>query len=422
MATTDHHIKCPSCGENIDVNDILAQQIESRLKLQHAQAREQEQQQLKLQLAELEQQKTALADSKDQQQHVIEQSISKGLRERETELAQQLKQQLEAEQQERFGALQKEISDKSEKLKEFHRAQSEIEKLKREKDEMRDAIQLESDRKLNTLLAAEREKLARQQDEKVRLDMAERDKVISDLSQQLREAQRRAEQGSMQLQGEVQELAIEDWLREQFPLDAIEEIKKGARGADCLQVIHTRQRQNCGTIYYESKRSKAFQPGWIEKFRQDIRDKGADVGVLVTQTMPTDMERMGLRDGVWICSFDEFCSLSLVLRDAAIRMSSAVAIQENKGDKMGMLYDYLTGNEFRQQVEAIVEGFTQMQADLESEKRSMQMIWKKREKQIEKVLLNTNHMYGSVRGIAGNAVQTVQLLEQDAAEEVAQDS
>ncbi|MDE0714959.1 MAG: DUF2130 domain-containing protein, partial [Gammaproteobacteria bacterium] len=195
--------------------------------------------------------------------------------------------------------------------------------------------------------------------------------------------------------------------------DTVEEIKKGARGADCLQTVHTRSRQNCGTIYYESKRAKAFQPGWIEKFRQDIREKGAGAGVLVTQTMPPDMDGMGLRDGIWICSFEEFGNLAVVLRDGIIRLSEAVAARENRGDKMGMLYDYLTGNEFRQQVEAIVEGFTQMQTDLESEKRSMQTIWKKREKQIEKVLLSTNHMYGSIRGIAGNTIPQVSLLELD---------
>ena len=133
--------------------------------------------------------------------------------------------------------------------------------------------------------------------------------------------------------------------------------------------------------------------------------------MLVTQAMPSEMDRMGMKDGIWICTFEEFRGLSLVLRDATIRLSDAIGAQENKGDKMGLLYDFLTGNEFRQQVEAIVEGFSQMQADLESEKRSMQTIWKKREKQIEKVLLNTNHMYGSIKGIAGNAIQSVPLLE-----------
>ncbi|HDY75754.1 MAG TPA: DUF2130 domain-containing protein, partial [Candidatus Marinimicrobia bacterium] len=225
------------------------------------------------------------------------------------------------------------------------------------------------------------------------------------------EMKRKQEQGSMQMQGEVQELAIEEWLATQFPLDVIEEIKKGARGADCIQTVHTRNRQNCGTIYYESKRTKDFQPGWIEKFKNDIRDKGADIGVLVTEAMPSDMDRMGMREGIWICSYEEFKGLCVVLRESIIQLSNAVVSQENKGDKMTMLYDYLTSNEFRLQIEGIVEGFTQMKSDLETEKRSIMGHWKKREKQIEKVVLNTNFMYNSIKGIAGNAVQTVKALE-----------
>ena len=167
--------------------------------------------------------------------------------------------------------------------------------------------------------------------------ITDRDKRIKDLQQALEEARRKAEQGSMQLQGEVQELAIEEWLAANFPLDKIEEIKKGARGADCLQIVNTRSRKNCGKIYYESKRTKDFQPSWIEKFKKDIRDKGADIGVLVTQSMPSDMERMGSKDGIWVCTFEEFKSLCAVLRQSVIRISEAVEIQENKGDKMAML-------------------------------------------------------------------------------------
>ena len=225
------------------------------------------------------------------------------------------------------------------------------------------------------------------------------------------------QQGSMQTQGEVQELGIEEWLADKFPIDTIQEIKKGERGADCLQIVHTRTRQNCGTIYYESKRSKAFQPTWIEKFKADIREKNANIGVLVTEVMPSDMDRLGLKDGVWVCSFAEFKGLCAVLRESIIQISTAIITQDNKGDKMGMLYDFLTSNEFKLQIEAIVEGFTQMKADLESEQRSMRGIWKKREKQIDKVLLNTTDMYGSIKGIAGNAIQTVPLLELPAGDE-----
>ena len=215
----------------------------------------------------------------------------------------------------------------------------------------------------------------------------------------------------MQMQGEVQELAIEEWLAMQFPLDTIEEIKKGARGGDCIQIVNTRTEQNCGKIYYESKRTKDFQPSWIEKFKTDIRDKGANIGVLVTEVMPSDMDRMGLKDGIWICNYDEFKGLCNVLRESIVQINLAVSSQENKGDKMHMLYDYLTSNQFRMQIEAIVEGFTSMKTALDSEKRAMQRIWKEREKQIDKVTANTIDMHASIKGIAGNAIQSVKALE-----------
>ena len=236
-------------------------------------------------------------------------------------------------------------------------------------------------------------------------------KQLEDQRKLTEEMKRKQDQGSMQLQGEVQELAIEEWLAVQFPLDTIEEIKKGARGGDCIQIVNTRTRQNCGKIYYESKRTKDFQPSWIEKFKADMREKGADIGVLITEAMPSDFERMGIKDGVWICTYEEFKGLCTVLRESVIQLSTAISSQENKGDKMHMLYDFLTSNTFRMQVEAIVEGFSSMKEALESEKRSMQRIWKEREKQIEKVITNTIDMYGSIKGIAGNAIQSVKALE-----------
>jgi len=175
--------------------------------------------------------------------------------------------------------------------------------------------------------------------------------------------------------------------------------------------VNTRSRQNCGTIYYESKRTKDFQSSWIEKFKADIRERGANLGVLVTEVLPSDMDRVGLKDGIWICTYDEFKGLCKVLRESIIQISNAIATQENKGDKMGLLYNFLTGNTFRLQIEAIVEGFTQMQSDLDSEKRAMQRIWKMREKQLEKVISNTIDMHGSIKGIAGNAIQEIKLLD-----------
>ncbi|NNC99325.1 MAG: DUF2130 domain-containing protein, partial [Gammaproteobacteria bacterium] len=306
---------------------------------------------------------------------------------------------------------QSELADKSRKVVELNKAQSEIERLRREQQSLRSEIELDVEKKFSRQLAQQSDKLKQQLSSQAEFKVAEKEQVINQLKQQLSDAQRQAEQGSTQLQGEVQELAIEDWLRSTFPLDTVEEVKKGALGADTLQIINTPNRENCGSIYYESKRTKKFQPNWIAKFKNDIQVRGADIGVLVTENMPSGMDSLGQIDGVWICTFDEFKNLSQVLRQSLIKIAQTLVVQENKGEKMGMLYDYLTGSEFRMQIEAIVEGFTQLKIDLESEKRSMQGIWKKREKQIERVLLNTNFMYNSVKGIAGNAVQNVALLE-----------
>ena len=411
MEDNANRIACPNCGQEIDVNELLYHKLDEELSRKYAARLADEQQKFRGQTEKLEAQRRDLEMQKRHFQEKLDRQLDERLKVEKKRLEGELKKRAEEEQADQFRALQEELNDKSKKLREFNKAKSEIERLKREKYELRASIEAESEKKLSTILAEERNRIHAAEEEKARLKLSERDHVIDQLKVQLREAQRKAEQGSMQLQGEVQELAIEDWLREQFPLDTIEEIKKGARGGDCLQHIHTRSRQQCGTVYYESKRTKAFQSGWIEKFKNDIRERGADTGVLVTEAMPSDMDRMGYRDGIWICSFEEFKGLCVVLRESLIQLSNAITVQENKGDKMGMLYDFLTSNEFRLQIEAIVEGFVQMQGDLESEKRSMQGIWKKREKQIEKVLLNTNFMYSSIRGIAGNAMQPVPLLE-----------
>ena len=395
--------QCPNCGTDINVNELLYQELEK-------QAQKKYQSQLADEKNKLEKQQHMIAEQQSKIEDTIKAQLTESLRVEKAKL----KQQLEQDQAERIKAMQTELDDNAKKVISLNKAQSEVERLKREKQSLRTEIELESQKILTEKLASQSAKIQQQVNNQVEFKIAEKETVINQLKQKLTEAQRQAEQGSTQLQGEVQELAIEEWLSSHFPLDTIEEIKKGANGADCIQIINTQVRENCGSIYYESKRTKNFQPSWIEKFKGDIQVKGASIGVLVTQSMPDGMKSLGQKDGVWICTYEEFKNLSKVLRQSLIQVNQAIVTQENKGDKMGMLYDYLTGNEFQMQIEAIVEGFTQLKSDLESEKRSMQSIWKKREKQIERVLLNTNHMYSSVKGIAGNAVQNVALLELDA--------
>ena len=215
----------------------------------------------------------------------------------------------------------------------------------------------------------------------------------------------------MQLQGEVQELLLENILHSTFPHDKIIPVGKGVRGADCIQTICNPFGQDCGKIIYESKRTNNFSMDWIEKLKHDMRSLGADIAVIVTQTLPKDMERFGEKDGVYICTFEEVRSLATVLRLSILKTFQITKSQENKGDKMHMLYDYLTSTEFNEQWKAIREGFMSMRLSIQKERDAMEKLWKAREKQLEKVLLNAAHIKGSVEGIAGADAVNLNLLE-----------
>ncbi len=411
MSQEKSKINCPKCREEIDVNDLLYKQVDDQLRKRYREQLVKDRTKNEAQLAQFAEEQKRFMREKKHHDELVAKQIQEGLKEQEKALKKRIKAEAEEEQSGAIRVLREELNDKSTKLKELNKTSAELEKIKREKDELEDTLKAASVKELNKRLLEEKERIQKEESDKSELKLRELGKQLEDQKKLTEEMKRKQEQGSMQTQGEVQELAIEEWLAENFPLDGIQEIKKGERGADCLQIVHTRTRQNCGTIYYESKRTKSFQPNWIEKFKADIREKGAHVGVLVTEAMPTEMERLGLKEGIWICTFEEFKGLCTVLREGIIKVSSALVSQENKGDKMSMLYDFLTSNEFQMQIEGIVEGFTQMKSDLESEQRSLRGIWKKREKQLEKVLLNTTSMYGSIKGIAGNALQSVPLLE-----------
>ncbi len=411
-------IKCPNCHTDIDVNDILYHQLEDELKQKNIaeqkklqEATEKKEKEFKKAKEDLEAQQEAIKEQQEKFDDELKKATQQQLKIEKQKLQASIKKELEEEQSESISLLEKELAEKSNQVKELNKSKAEIEKLKREKEEIESKVKADSEIALTERLKLEKEKIQKSSDEQNELKLKQKEEQLKQLQEQLQIAQRKAEQGSMQLQGEVQELAIEEYLADRFPFDMIEEIKKGARGADCIQIVHTREVQNCGKIYYESKRTKEFSKTWIEKFKADMREKSVDVGVLVTEVLPSDMDRMGLLDGVWVCTFEEFKGLSTVLRESIIKLNHAKKSEVNKSDKMDLLYEYLTSNDFSMQIEAIVEGFTTMQSDLDTEKRSMARIWKQREKQITKVLDNTIGMYGSIKGIAGNAIGTVKALE-----------
>ena len=412
------HIQCPHCHKDIDVNEAIYHQLEAQLKHAHEQERQAQLAQWQVQQQTLEANRQQLAEQQKalaQQQATLNEQVKQATQAQLVVEKQALQTKLEAELKQSFqdqtALLTQELAQKSEQVKALYKAQAEIEQLKRQTAEREAEIKAQAEQALTQQLQAEANKIRQQVAEQSELKLKQKEEQLEQLKRQLQEAQRKAEQGSMQLQGEVQELAIETWLKEKFPLDHIDEIKKGQRGADCIQIVNTREKLNCGKIYYESKRTKEFQKSWLEKFKADMRDVNADIGVLVTEAMPPDMQRMGLVEGIWVCRYEEFKGLSAVLRESIINLSHAVQAQENKTDKMGVLYQYLISQEFKLQMEAIVEGFTNLQQDLDAEKRAMQRIWKQREKQIEKVLDNTIGMYGSIRGIAGQAIAPIPALE-----------
>ena len=288
------------------------------------------------------------------------------------------------------------------------RAKAEVDFQEREAELKRQQESMELVIKKTALEQVER---VRQEE---RLKNAELQKKLDVQTQMAEEMQRKAEQGSMQLQGEVQEIAIEEYLGNSFPKDKIEEICKGIRGGDCVQIVIDNFGYECGRILYESKRTKTFSKEWIGKLKEDMRLKQAEIGVIVTDAMPGgDFTRFCQIDGIWICSFSEFKSVAFLMRHTLIRIGEVITIQENKGDKMKLLYDYLTGHEFRQRVDAIREAFEQMNLDLQKERSQAIASFAKREKQIFKVMENTVALYGDVRGIAGGAVQSIKALEPD---------
>lgn len=401
-------VTCPNCKTQFSIESALTADLEKEIDAK-----------LRKELNDkfiLEKKKLEEAAKLKEEQIAIErkqfmEEQQKELYEKRKEMEELIKQKLTKEHEDMMEALRKNSEEQEEKLKAFKRM--EVEKMEMEKrmKEMADQFELETKKKLIEREIELKEKLSKEAEQKNELIVKELQKQLEDQKKLAEEMRRKAEQGSMQMQGEVQELAIEDMLKQTFPFDRISEVGKGVRGADLIQTVVNNLGMDCGTIVWESKRTKEFQPLWIEKFKADFRQSGGDIGVIVTQAMPKDMEGFGLKDGIYICQYHEAKSLALILRMSLIRISEAASANENKGEKMQMLYSYLTGNEFKHQIEAITEGFMSMKKAIISERNAMEKIWKEREKQIDKVLLNAVGMYGSIKGIAGSAVSEIKALD-----------
>jgi hypothetical protein len=385
-STMSTEIKCPNCGHAFAPNDAIREEVEKELRNKAAewQRKKNEEYQLKLE------------EEKKRIQESLEEATRKSIA---------------TEFENKLTILEQANRTNEEKLKEARQQQLEFLRKEQELKLKEEELELSLQKKLQD----EREKLSqdlrRLEEQRIAAKETEFQLRIKEMEEKLEaqrklaeEMKRKAEQGSMQSQGEAQELLLEDLLKAAFPFDLIEEVGKGVRGADCIQTVRNKLGQECGKIIFESKRTKDFSPEWIEKLKSDMRSQGASMAVLVTQAFPKDMDRFGEKDGIWICSFAEVKAIVYLLRDALIRVSHASRNQENKGDKMQLLYNYLISGEFAEQWKAIREGFMSMKLSIQKERDAMEKLWKAREKQLEKVLLNAAHIRGSIEGISGAEV------------------
>lgn len=392
---TINKITCPKCGNSFNAEQVLADEVAEKLKAEYNQKFKGLQAKI---LKEAEEKELQLKKELEQEKKITEEKLKSKVRE-DFEL--QLK------------SFQEDLDRKTKENHELKSKELELMKKARQIEEQKAEMEIDLQKKLLEGQKSIEEAAKRKAEEESQLKLREKDMLVEQLNKQVADMQKRIEQGSTQVQGEVQELALEELLRSIFPFDRIGEVGKGVKGADVIHMVRNSTGKECGTIIYESKRTKNFSADWIEKLKTDLRGQKADIAVIVTEAMPKDMDRFGQKDGIWICSFAEFKGVAAVLRESLLRIYDVRSSQENKGDKMQMLYDFLTGNEFRQHIEAIVEGFSSMKNSLAKERIAMERIWTERDKQLDKVLLNMSGMYGSIKGIAGNAVAEVKLLDVD---------
>ncbi len=312
--------------------------------------------------------------------------------------------------------LQEVLKVRDQKLAEAQKAQAELIKKQRELDDAKRELELTVEKRVQEGLSEVRSLAKREAEEGLKLKVMEKDQTIASMQQKIEELKQKAEQGSQQLQGEVQELELENLLRAKFPFDSIEPVPKGEFGGDALQRVNSQTGQSCGSILWESKRTRNWSDAWLAKLREDQRTAKAEVAVLVSQALPKGVDAFDVLDGVWVTSPRAALPVATVLRHTLLQVNMARAVSEGQQTKTEMVYQYMTGPRFRHRVEAIVEAFSSMQDDLDKERKVIMKQWAKREEQIERVMGATIGMYGDLQGIAGKSLQEIKGLELTALE------
>jgi hypothetical protein len=414
LAMAEPTVFCPQCKSEIKLTESLAAPLlqsvrrdyEQRLSQKDADVTQREQA-LKERAEALEKAKAAL-DQQVEQKLQAERGRIAAEEAKKAKLA--LGNDIEQKTKE-IGTLQEVLKQRDAKLAEAQKAQAELIRKQRELDDAKRELELTIEKKVQADLSAEREKAKKEAEEELKLKVMEKDQTISAMQKQIEDLKRRAEQGSQQLQGEVQEMELESLLEAKFPRDTIQPVPKGEFGGDVLQRVVGPLNQICGTILWECKRTKNWSDGWLPKLREDQRAAKAEIAVMISQALPKDVESFGFVDGVWVADPKLALPVAFSLRQTLIEVAMARQASEGQQTKMEMVYQYLTGPRFRQRVQAIVEAFSSMREDLDREKKAITRQWAKREEQIDRVMLATVGMYGDLQGIAGKTLQEIEGLE-----------
>lgn len=407
-------IICPTCKTEIKLTESLAAPLIESTRREYEKRLAQKDADVAKRDASLREREEALSKS----QQALDEQVAEKLKTERSKIAIEEGKKARLALQTDLDQKTKEVTDLNDilrqrdaKLAEAQKTQADLLRKQRELDDAKRELELTVEKRVQEGLALTREQAKKEAEEGLKLKVLEKEQTIASMQKQIEELKRKAEQGSQQLQGEVQELELEALLRTKFPRDTIEPVPKGEHGGDALQRVMGANGQPCGTIIWESKRTKNWSDGWLAKLREDQRAAKAEIAVIASQSLPKDVETFGVVEGVWVTHIKTVVPLAVTLRHTLIEVASARQASEGQQTKTEMIYQYLIGPRFRHRVEAIVEAFSTMQEDLDKEKKAIVKQWAKREEQIDRVMQATAGMYGDLQGIAGKTIQEIEGLE-----------
>lgn len=400
----DTIIVCPNCKEKIPLTEAITHNLREDLRKEiYAESRKKE--------AELKEKAQALDLKEKNIQDTIEQEVAKEVLSKQEKIKKEISRKIEEENSLKLKSLEEDLLLKKKQLQDLRKTELDLRRQKAELEECQKSVDLEVARKIDEERAKIQEIALKKASDEHMFKDKEKEKLIADLKKQVEELNRKMEQGSQQTQGEVAELELEDILKSAFPLDNIEPVAKGIKGADILHRINNHAGQHCGTIIWESKCTKGWSDTWIDKLKNDQREVKAEIAALMSTSLPKEVRSFGLLKGVWVTDYASAVNLAIALRMGLIDVANTKQSAVGKHEKMEAVYAYLSGKEFKQKIEAIVEAFVTMQQDLESEKRVMEKQWSKREQQIRRIITSTARMYGDMQAIIGASLPQIKNLE-----------